>query len=58
MLTEVNAPVLGLVLNAIDVSAPDYRYYHYGYDTRYGSYYRSGYNYGEHAKDAGNKEED
>ena len=58
MLTEVNAPVLGLVLNAIDVSAPDYRYYHYGYDTRYGSYYRSGYNYGEHAKDAGNREED
>ena len=60
MLTEVNAPILGLVLNAIDVSAPDYRYYHYGYGSRYGYYYRSGYDYGhgEHSKQTSKKEED
>ena len=59
MLTEVNAPILGLVLNAIDATAPDYRYYHYGYGSRYGYYYRSGYDYGygERSQRAGNKEE-
>jgi polysaccharide biosynthesis transport protein len=31
MLAEVGAPVLGVVLNAVDLASPDYQYYHYGY---------------------------
>ena len=34
LLREVDAPVAGVVLNAIDLSSPDYHYFTYGYSKR------------------------
>lgn len=31
LFAEVNAPILGVVLNDMDFSSPDYRYFNYGY---------------------------
>jgi capsular exopolysaccharide synthesis family protein len=40
ILTQVNAKVAGILLNAVDLSSPDY-YYYYEYQGKYGSrYYR------------------
>jgi polysaccharide biosynthesis transport protein len=41
ILTQVNAKVSGVLLNAVDLSSPDY-YYYYEYRGKYSSYYRDG----------------
>ena len=53
ILEVVRAHVLGVVINAMDLSSPEYRYYHYGryydygYSSKYGyGYGGSGYGYG------------
>lgn len=38
-LMQVNAKVVGVLLNAVDLSSPDY-YYYYEYQTKYSRYYR------------------
>jgi succinoglycan biosynthesis transport protein ExoP len=38
-LMQVNAKVVGVLLNAVDLSSPDY-YYYYEYQTKYARYYR------------------
>jgi capsular exopolysaccharide synthesis family protein len=38
-LVQVNAKVVGVLLNAVDLSSPDY-YYYYEYQTKYSRYYR------------------
>lgn len=39
ILMQVNAKVVGVLLNAVDLSSPDY-YYYYEYQTKYAHYYR------------------
>ena len=39
ILTQVNAKVVGVLLNAVDLSSPDY-YYYYEYQGKYSHYYR------------------
>src|SRR5580658_9919756 len=39
LLTQVNAKVSGVLLNAVDLSSPDY-YYYYEYQGKYSQYYR------------------
>jgi len=39
ILAQVNAKVVGVLLNAVDLSSPDY-YYYYEYQGKYASYYR------------------
>lgn len=39
LLTQVNARVLGVVVNAVDVNSPDYYHYYY-YGSKYGGYGR------------------
>src|SRR6202035_4609459 len=39
ILTQVNAKVVGVLLNAVDLSSPDY-YYYYEYQGKYSRYYR------------------
>ncbi len=39
ILAQVNAKVSGVLLNAVDLSSPDY-YYYYEYQSRYSHYYR------------------
>ena len=39
LLTQVNAKVVGVLLNAVDLSSPDY-YYYYEYQGKYAGYYR------------------
>ncbi len=39
ILTQVNAKVAGVLLNAVDLSSPDY-YYYYEYQGKYSRYYR------------------
>jgi exopolysaccharide transport family protein len=41
ILTQVNAKVSGVLLNAVDLSSPDY-YYYYEYQGKYAQYYRDG----------------
>src|ERR1700733_1361109 len=41
ILMQVNARVSGVLLNAVDLSSPDY-YYYYEYKGKYSSYYRDG----------------
>jgi hypothetical protein len=36
---QVNAKVSGVLLNAVDLSSPDY-YYYYEYKSKYSRYYR------------------
>ena len=40
ILTQVNAKVVGVLLNAVDLSSPDY-YYYYEYQSKYARYYRN-----------------
>jgi capsular exopolysaccharide synthesis family protein len=40
ILLQVNAKVVGVLLNAVDLSSPDY-YYYYEYRGKYASYYRN-----------------
>ena len=39
ILMQVNAHVAGVLLNAVDLSSPDY-YYYYEYQGKYGQYYQ------------------
>ena len=41
VLMQVNAKVVGVLLNAVDLSSPDY-YYYYEYQGKYARYYRDG----------------
>jgi Mrp family chromosome partitioning ATPase len=41
ILTQVNAKVSGVLLNAVDLTSPDY-YYYYEYQGKYSRYYRDG----------------
>jgi capsular exopolysaccharide synthesis family protein len=41
ILMQVNAKVVGVLLNAVDLSSPDY-YYYYEYKGKYAQYYREG----------------
>ena len=41
ILMQVNARVSGVLLNAVDLSSPDY-YYYYEYKGKYARYYRDG----------------
>jgi succinoglycan biosynthesis transport protein ExoP len=41
ILTQVNAKVVGVLLNAVDLTSPDY-YYYYEYQGKYARYYREG----------------
>jgi polysaccharide biosynthesis transport protein len=50
ILMQVNAHVAGVLLNAVDLSSPDY-YYYYEYQGKYGHYYQ------EEAPDIGKAEE-
>jgi len=50
ILTQVNAHVAGVLLNAVDLTSPDY-YYYYEYQGKYGQYYH------EDAPGAGNEAE-
>ena len=49
ILTQVNARVSGVLLNAVDLSSPDY-YYYYEYKGKYSSYYRDGESSSVHAR--------
>jgi polysaccharide biosynthesis transport protein len=51
ILTELRAPILGVVLNGVDMASPDYYYYHYGYgySRKYG--YTEGERYGAASRD-------
>ena len=39
LLLQVNAKVMGVVINAVDLTAPDHYYYYYSGSKYYGSYY-------------------
>lgn len=41
ILMQVNAKVVGVLLNAVDLTSPDY-YYYYEYQGKYARYYREG----------------
>ncbi|MGA8866816.1 MAG: polysaccharide biosynthesis tyrosine autokinase [Candidatus Sulfotelmatobacter sp.] len=46
VLTQVNAKVSGVLLNAVDLSSPDY-YYYYEYQGKYARYYRDDGGHGD-----------
>jgi succinoglycan biosynthesis transport protein ExoP len=54
LLMQVNAKVSGVLLNAVDLSSPDY-YYYYEYQGRYSQYYRD--NESHHDEDDGDTED-
>jgi succinoglycan biosynthesis transport protein ExoP len=56
ILTQVNAKVSGVLLNAVDLSSPDY-YYYYEYQGKYARYYRDGDVHDEDEEDDGESEE-
>ena len=47
ILTQVNAKVSGVLLNAVDLSSPDY-YYYYEYQGKYARYYRDDASHDDH----------
>ena len=50
ILTQVNAKVVGVLLNAVDLSSPDY-YYYYEYQGKYARYYRDEDSQGHNEED-------
>jgi polysaccharide biosynthesis transport protein len=46
ILAQVNAKVVGVLLNAVDLSSPDY-YYYYEYQGKYARYYHEGESQGD-----------
>jgi polysaccharide biosynthesis transport protein len=56
ILTQVNAKVSGVLLNAVDLSSPDY-YYYYEYQGKYARYYRDGDGHDDNEEDEGETEE-
>jgi len=55
VLTQVNAKVVGVLLNAVDLSSPDY-YYYYEYQGKYAHYYRDGDSSGHDQEEDGMEE--
>jgi len=53
VLLQVNAKVSGVLLNAVDLSSPDY-YYYYEYKSKYSRYYRDD---AAHDSDSGDHED-
>jgi succinoglycan biosynthesis transport protein ExoP len=51
ILMQVNAKVSGVLLNAVDLSSPDY-YYYYEYQGKYSRYYRDDVSHGDDDEDA------
>ena len=51
ILMQVNAKVSGVLLNAVDLSSPDY-YYYYEYQGKYSRYYRDDDSHGDDEGDA------
>jgi polysaccharide biosynthesis transport protein len=51
ILMQVNAKVSGVLLNAVDLSSPDY-YYYYEYQGKYSRYYRDDESHGDEDSDA------
>lgn len=52
VLMQVNAKVVGVLLNAVDLSSPDY-YYYYEYQGKYARYYREDSSETDHEEDTG-----
>jgi len=50
VLMQVNAKVSGVLLNAVDLSSPDY-YYYYEYQGKYSRYYRDDEGFGDEARE-------
>jgi polysaccharide biosynthesis transport protein len=50
ILAQVNAKVVGVLLNAVDLSSPDY-YYYYEYQGKYARYYQDGNTHGSDDED-------
>ena len=50
ILAQVNAKVVGVLLNAVDLSSPDY-YYYYEYQGKYARYYQDGQTHSEDSDD-------
>src|SRR5271166_5070302 len=55
ILTQVNAKVVGVLLNAVDLSSPDY-YYYYEYQGKYARYYRDEHSSG-HEEESDDEDE-
>jgi Mrp family chromosome partitioning ATPase len=51
ILMQVNAKVSGVLLNAVDLSSPDY-YYYYEYQGKYSRYYRDDESHSDEDEDA------
>ncbi|MFZ0761987.1 MAG: polysaccharide biosynthesis tyrosine autokinase [Candidatus Sulfotelmatobacter sp.] len=56
ILMQVNAKVSGVLLNAVDLSSPDY-YYYYEYQGKYSRYYRDDESGADHDEDEGDAED-
>jgi polysaccharide biosynthesis transport protein len=58
ILAQVNAKVVGVLLNAVDLSSPDY-YYYYEYQGKYARYYQDGESHSDRDNDdeSGDEEE-
>ncbi|HUO13941.1 MAG TPA: polysaccharide biosynthesis tyrosine autokinase [Verrucomicrobiae bacterium] len=57
ILAQVNAKVVGVLLNAVDLSSPDY-YYYYEYQGKYAGYYRDEESSGHPSEDDEDEEEE
>ena len=55
ILMQVNAKVSGVLLNAVDLSSPDY-YYYYEYQGKYSRYYRDDESHNDDDEDADTEE--
>jgi len=55
ILMQVNAKVSGVLLNAVDLSSPDY-YYYYEYQGKYARYYRDGASHDDEDEDGESEE--
>jgi Mrp family chromosome partitioning ATPase len=56
ILAQVNAKVVGVLLNAVDLSSPDY-YYYYEYQGKYARYYQEDGAAGDDEEDVAEEEE-
>jgi succinoglycan biosynthesis transport protein ExoP len=56
LLAQVNAKVVGVLLNAVDLSSPDY-YYYYEYQGKYAQYYQNARASGDDEDEDGDLEE-
>ncbi len=56
LLMQVNAKVSGVLLNAVDLSSPDY-YYYYEYQGKYSQYYRDNESHNDNDDDDGDADD-